>query len=278
MTLISPKYKDTGNLPANSVNDTEIDFGTGTNQVSLSDIPTNYVDGSILFIDSNNITEDNSNFFYDNTNNRLKANKARFGGATNYSDFEADGTIEFNGNATVWKDINLGSAMLSKPSSSQPDTDEFKDEAGSDTGIETYAFAPGEKVSGTFEIQHDYKTGSDITFHVHWQGIAAPTGTDKVKWQLIYTFSRDGETLDATTTITGESDIDTQYDSIRTDLTTITGSTAVNGGNLEIGDQMLFQLSRIAASADEYGGDALLETAGIHYEVDTIGSRQIITK
>lgn len=194
------------------------------------------------------------------------------GGVTNYTKIEPDGTIEFNGAATVFKDINLGSALLTKPAASAPDTDEFKDEGGNDTGIETYAFAPGEKVSGNFELQHDYKEGSDITFHVHFQGITAPTGTDKVKWQLIYTVAKSDATLDAVTTIVKEIDFDTQYEFLRADFAVIIGT------NFSIEDQFLFQLSRITASADEYAGDALIATVGIHYEIDTIGSRAINTK
>ncbi|KKK55842.1 hypothetical protein LCGC14_3070520, partial [marine sediment metagenome] len=37
-------------------------------------------------------------------------------------------------------------------------------------------------------------------------------------------------------------------------------------------------LERIAASADEYSGDAIVATVGIHYQVDTIGSRQVLAK
>ena len=194
------------------------------------------------------------------------------GGTTNYTKIEPDGTIEFNGTATVWKDINLGSALLTKPAASAPDTDEFKDEGGNDIGVETYAFAPGEKVSGNFELQHDYKEGSNFGFHVHFQGIAAPTGTDKVKWQLIYTVAKTGETLDAATTIVVEVDFDTQYEFLRANFAEITGT------NFSIEDQFLFQLSRITASADEYGGDALIATVGLHYKIDTIGSRAVNTK
>jgi len=106
------------------------------------------------------------------------------GGTTNYSEFESDGTLEFNGTATVWRNINLGAAQLSRPSSSQPDLENFVDEVGADTGIQTYGFAVGEKIYGSFEMQHDYKEGSDITFHVHWQGITAPSGTDNVQWRI----------------------------------------------------------------------------------------------
>ena len=196
------------------------------------------------------------------------------GGVTNYTKIETDGTIEFNGAATVWKDINIGAGTLSGPPGLQPGIVNFVDEVGADTGIATYGLAVGEGLSGLFEIQHDYKEGSDITFHVHWQGIAVPSGTDKVQFQLTYTITSEetAETLDAVTIITAESDFDTQYESITTSFTTITGT------NLEIGDQFLFTLERIAASADEYGGEALLQTVGIHYEIDTVGSRTITAK
>jgi len=195
------------------------------------------------------------------------------GAPTNFSKFESDGTLEFNGAATVWKDINLGAAQLSRPSSSQPDLVNFVDEAGADTGIQTYAFAVGEKIHGSFEMQHDYKEGSDFTFHVHWEGITAPTGTDNVQWRLTYTFSADDATLDAVTTIDSADTIfDTQYEFKRTDLVVISGT------NREIGQQMLFTLERVASTGDAYAGDALIATVGIHYEIDTVGSRQIIIK
>lgn len=195
------------------------------------------------------------------------------GGTTNYSNFESDGTLHFTGTATVFNDANMGSAQLALPTSSQPDEDEFVDELGADTGITTWAVAVGEKLSGSIEIPHDYKEGSNLTFHVHWQGIDAPAGgTDNVKWQLEYTVSRDTTTLDAKTTITKESAITTQYSFVRSDFAAITGT------NFKIGDQFLFTLSRIAASSDEYAGDALLATVGFHYECDTVGSRTITAK
>jgi len=34
----------------------------------------------------------------------------------------------------------------------------------------------------------------------------------------------------------------------------------------------------VASTGDAYAGDALIATTGIHYEVDTVGSRLITTK
>jgi len=192
---------------------------------------------------------------------------------TNYTNTESDGTIVFNGNAVVWKDINLGAAQLSRPSSSQPDLATFVDENGDDTEIQTYGFDIGEKIHGSFEMQHDYKEGSDFTFHTHWQGITAPSGTDNVQWRLTYVLMRDGTTLNAVTTIDSpDATIDTQYMSVRSDFAAITGT------NYKIGDQFLFTLERVASTGDAYAGDALIATTGIHYQIDTVGSREIVTK
>jgi len=199
---------------------------------------------------------------------------SRFGeDVTNYSEFETDWTLEFNGTATVWKDINMGSSQLSRPASSQPDIESFVDKNGSDTGIETYWFAVWEKVHGSFEMQHDYKEGSDFMFHVHWQGITAPSGTDNVQWRLTYILMRDGTTLNAVTIIdTPDTTIDTQYIAARSDFAAITWT------NYLMWDQFIFTLERVASTGDAYLWDALIVTAGIHYEIDTVGSRQISTK
>ena len=59
---------------------------------------------------------------------------------------------------------------------------------------------------------------------------------------------------------------------LRTDFAAITGT------NFKIGDQLMFTLTRVASTGDAYAGEALIATAGIHYEVDTVGSRNIIEK
>ncbi|MBU1457047.1 MAG: hypothetical protein KKD01_20220 [Proteobacteria bacterium] len=183
----------------------------------------------------------------------------------------ANKTLELQ--TAVYKDINVAGVLLSKPTSSAPGTDTFRSTGGTDTTIETYAFAEDEKVHGGFELQHDYKEGTDLTFHVHWQGIDAPTGTDNVQWRLNYIVARDGVTLAAATAFDSpDTAIDTQYRCYRTDFAAITGTT------FKIGDQFMFTLTRVAATGDAYAGDALIETAGIHYQVDTLGSRSIATK
>jgi len=192
---------------------------------------------------------------------------------TNYSTFETTGFMEATGTAKAYRDINMAGYLLTRPASSAPDVVSFLDESGTDTTIETYGFDVDEKVHGGFELQHDYAEGTDLVFHVHWQGITAPSGTDNVQWRLNYIVMRDGETLDAAVTIDSpDTPFDTQYETVRSDFTAITGT------NFKIGDQFMFTLTRVTATGDAYAGDALIATAGIHYQVNTIGSRTITVK
>ncbi len=209
---------------------------------------------------------------YSNVRFTLTTSYIRLGVSPNYSEFEANGTLKFVGTATTFQDINIGAIVLSGPVGKQPGIANFLDEAGADTGIATHALAVGEALSGQIEMQHDYKEGSNITFHIHWQGIVAPTGTEKVQFRLTYTVGVEEATLDPVTIIPIEEDYDVQYEFKRTNF------AAIAGTNINIEDQFIFTLERIAASADEYGGEALIATVGIHYEQDTVGSRTIDAK
>ena len=211
---------------------------------------------------------------FTNTFDYFEPNINTFGDISggDYSEFESDGTLKFVGEATIWNDANIGSAQLSLPAVSFPSEAQFVDNTGTNTGIYTLAFSVGDKVSGEVEIPHSYKEGSDYYFHVHWQGIAAPTGTEKVQWQLDYAIGKKDTTLAPKSTITIETDFDTQYSFV------ISAFAAISGSGIKIGDQFLFTLTRIAASVSEYSGAALIATVGIHYEADTVGSRNIATK
>ncbi len=199
-------------------------------------------------------------------------NKLRVGTSENFTEIEPDGSLEFNGDATVWNDINIGAGTLSGPPGLQPGVVNFVDNLGADTGIATFGLAVGEGLSGALEIPHSYKNGSDIFFHVHWQGIAAPTGIDNVKFQLTYTVGVFEETLVPATVVTLETAFDTQYESKRSDFATITGT------NFNFEGQFLFTIERVVAAGDAYAGEALLQTVGVHFEEDTVGSREIASK
>lgn len=127
-------------------------------------------------------------------------------------------------------------------------------------------------VYGGTEILHDWKEGTNIDFHVHWM----PTTTDagNVKWQLEYVWADVNGVLGATTTVSVvQAAGGTAWKHLRADIAAITGT------GFHIGSHFLFRLFRDPAdAADTYAHDAALLSVGIHYQIDTLGSRQETVK
>jgi hypothetical protein len=187
------------------------------------------------------------------------------GGVANFSEIEADGTLEFNGDATVWEDANIDLSPL-QSGGTKPG---FVTVAS--TNIRLLAYDVGEDVDGSLEIPHAYKLSSTITPHIHFLPTAAPTGTDNVRFELEYFVVDHAGVVGASATVnTGDIAIDTQWE--RYDANFGTFSHAALGG------QIGFKVSRVAPDGAAYAGDAAVLTFGFHYEKDTVGSRQITTK
>jgi len=173
----------------------------------------------------------------------------------------------------VYTDINVGGMALRAGVTTPPVT-QWVDNLGANTGIYGLGFAVLDEANGSIEIPHDYKEGTNIVFHIHWGANAAPSGTDYIKWQLIYFVDKEnteGTTPPATVAVI-ESDYDTQYEHKRSDFPTIIGST------FKIGDQICFNIKRITAVGDAYADVVIAETIGFHYQCDTLGSRALVTK
>jgi hypothetical protein len=173
----------------------------------------------------------------------------------------------------VWDDINLGGATLPANPGASPGRVEFKTSGGVDMGILTLALDTGEKVDGAFEMSHKYAEGTNFTPHLHWQGIAAVGGaSDRARFVMTYALARDGALVVAPVSTVASSLFTTRYAFARTEFPAIVGTT------VKIGDQFLFNLKRTSAGTDNYAGEALLATVGIHYQVNTMGSRTMIAK
>lgn len=256
----------------------ELGFQVATNDIirisaALAHIYQNTdIDGDLwLTSDNDKIylgTGKDLDFYYDGTYAYLRTD------LQNPSDLRldcgTDKTLELQ--ESVWDDYNAGALILFGPPGQNPATVEFLDNTGTGTGTYGKGIAVGEAVSGNFELEHGYKEGTNLKFHIHWQGNIAPTGTDNVQWELTYTVMQDGVTLSPSATITVETAYDTQYEGVISAMADITGTS------YNIGDQFLFTIERIAASINEYGGVAVVATVGVHAEQNTMGSRQVFIK
>lgn len=253
----------------------ELGFQVATNNIirissTLAHIYQNTdVDGDIwLTSDNDRIylgTGKDWDFYYDGTYAWIRTD------LQNPSDLRldcgTDKTLELQ--ETVWKDINIGGVNLTLSAANRPDQVTIDT-----TSIITYAFdgaALTEEVSGAFELQHDYKEGTDIIPHVHWYPTTA--GAGNVKWQLEY-WIRINDTVKLTGTITiTDAASGTAWTEERADFPAITGTT------LLINAQIHFRLFRNPTdAADTYAADAAIGTIGIHYEINTMGSRQTLVK
>lgn len=202
--------------------------------------------------------------------------QAWFGGAANYSEFEADGTYKMSGTATVWDDLVLPLDAAKVPASNAPDWESFVG------NLNKYAYQVNDFQEFTTELLHGYKTGSTFEFHIHGAlNATLATGDETVKFEIEYSIADMdavdslGDVFPATTTINqeitipdGTVDLTNIYISIGTDST----------AGFAIGATIVGRIRRIASSGTELVGDMFVTQVGIHYEIDTIGSRAITTK
>jgi len=142
------------------------------------------------------------------------------------------------------------------------------------TTLEIAAFdnTTEEECQATFELDHDWKIGEDLRFHVHWMPVDANAGN--VKWNIDYIITRAGVAVGAASTITV------------TDATPgvaweplVSTFPLIDGSSLQVGDQIHTRFYRDAGdAADTYGSDAAVETFGNHLAIDSLGSEAVGTK
>lgn len=194
----------------------------------------------------------------------------KFGNDASNSEFEDDGTLVFNGDATVWNDINLPAANL-RPGATPPNWANVF----ASGGIYGYTFNPSianDELHSSGEILHDYKEGTDLHLHVHWMATTANAGV--VRWGLEYVWCNVGDTSAAPATIyVNATASGTAWKHQLTSFPTISGT------GKHIGSMFAFRIFRAATdAADTYPDTAYLPQVGIHYEIDTVGSREMTTK
>lgn len=193
----------------------------------------------------------------------------RFGNVDSNTQIEADGTLVFNGDATVWNDINIPADSL-KPGSTAPTWGSFFVSGG----IEGWRFSAAsvDMLHGSGEILHDYKEGSNLSAHVHWMPTSTNTGV--VRWGLEYVWVNNNTIAGSPTTIYAEeAGFGTAWTHQRVSFPAITGAGKF------IGSAFVFRLFRDGTHVnDTYTDAAALIQIGIHYESDTVGSRTISAK
>jgi hypothetical protein len=148
--------------------------------------------------------------------------------------------------------------------------------------IRKYTFAINDITElGTIELTHDWKEGTPIDVHVHWASNGTDVDDRYVKWEVDYTWaniSSAGGTIvfAAATTSSGQTTIPTATNVDKTHYYTGVVEFTPTGG--KIGAALTLSLKRIAASGTAPTNDPWCLMVGVHYQIDTIGSRSELTK
>ncbi len=204
---------------------------------------------------------------------------AWFGGATNHSKFEADSTLVFKGAATVFNDLVLPLDSAKVPASNAPNWESFVG------NLNAFAYQVNDFQEFTTEMIHGYKEGSDFAFHIHGALNALTAQEEKVRFEIEYSIADANQ-------LTGFGDVfpdgsgslliaELVVPDATADLTHIFIVVGVdNAGTFAIDATIKGRIRRIAKSAggNELTGNIFLTQVGLHYEIDTVGSRTISTK
>lgn len=198
------------------------------------------------------------------------------GGTTNYTEFEADGTMKMVGTATVFDDLYIDIAPKTT-GAGKPTLATFNG------NVNKYTFAVNDVSDlSTVELKHNWKEGSAIEIHVHWATNGTNDATVRgVKWEVDYTWANmqsAGGTIvfPAVTTSSAETSIAANETDKTHKYTSVVSFTPTGG---KIGANLLLSLKRIASVTNVApASDPFCLMVGVHYEIDTIGSRTTSSK
>ena len=202
-----------------------------------------------------------------------KITNMKFGGATHYSQFESDGTLVFNGNATVWDDL-IGAITSLKTTgagvslNATEQTIEFTVAAN----MSDFAWIP-------FQLSHRWK-GSNIHPHLHWEQTlnAVPNFLMRYRWQKL-----GGTKTTAWTDYVCNTPVFAYTSGTLNQICHGAGITPPVGYN--ISDIVQIQVFRDSANstglfggANVYAATVGISSIDIHIEIDTVGSRSEFNK
>jgi hypothetical protein len=191
----------------------------------------------------------------------------------NYSIFEEDGTYRMVGDATVWDDLRVPGLSV-RAGAVAPDLIQFL-AAGN---LRVYGFNgaglnPIEEVYFTIQFPHSYMLGTDVYPHVHWTPVNGNAGN--VYWQLDYSWADIDDVFPAVTTIgIADAAAGVAWTHQYAPFAAINGAARDNVSNM-----LVCRLWRDPGNAnDTYGSDAAFLEFDVHFQLDTIGSRQEMIK
>lgn len=179
----------------------------------------------------------------------------------------------------VYDDLRVVPGSFDRPGVSDPSIVAYNVNGG---GVNTYLweFQVDDIAAFTVQMPHGYKQGTDITAHVHWT--AGPRGTAEsgkfVGWKLDYSWANiDGAFGTMATVDLSDACLSSNHIHQMSPEAAIDGHTAAKN----ISSMLICNIKRTDTGADDdwvgaaSGQLPMLLEIDFHYQIDTMGSRQM---
>ena len=210
----------------------------------------------------------------------LMASSSRVGTPSGTFIIKNDGDMSLEGGATMWDDIRITPGSFDRPGSSDPTIVSYTP-GGSGTATYLYQFAKNNIASFTVQMPHGYKKGSDLHVHIHWT--PGTRGNEEngatVGWKIDYSWAN----IDGTFPSMSTADLSDACGGVDHGHQ-MTDAVVVSGDGKGLSSMLLCNVKRTDTGADDtWAGTAsgqlpLLLEIDFHYEIDTIGSRNVASK
>ena len=211
--------------------------------------------------------------YHDGTNGIFDINTGELrvssdAGATNYLAVEADGTLEFNGTATVWDDLRVSLDRGKTAGVNVPAFEKVIDNGAASAGVYAYNFDDGDEIWFSVQMPHSWLLASTIYPHLHWCAEGDASGAN-VGIGLEYSWCDTDETFAASALLPRDVAGTTALKQVLSEFAAV----GISGAGHTLSSVLLCRFYRYAAASDNYAGGIFALEIDFHYEMDTVGSR-----
>lgn len=173
---------------------------------------------------------------------------------------------------TVWDDLVVPTANVKLGGANAASEQAYKGGL-----VASFASNADNYMYFTFQMPHDYKEGTNVEFHIHWtiSDDGGEGAAENVKWDFTWSASSPalaptfeqwpGESSATLTVDVANMDAD---DHIATEIVVMTGT------NFKVSENIICSLKRDVGVASDYANEAYIVSLDVHYQKDTLGSRQ----
>jgi hypothetical protein len=135
-------------------------------------------------------------------------------------------------------------------------------------------FAKGNVAIAWFQMPHNWKLGSNIVIHIHWS--KSTTNAGVCNWQMKYKWGGIGEVMPAFSELAKGTEVIPNSNTV--DKHALMSWPEVSGNGKTLSSMICVYIARINDGDDTFTGAGNLYEIDIHYQIDSMGSRQELIK